>query len=286
MTLAQGLIDNLPSLVEAALEMIVTLAEGIAEALPELIPSIIEAIMLICQVLLDNMDKILGAAFAIIEGLAQGLLNALPQLITALPQIIASIINFITENLPEIIAMGIELTVQLAIGLIRAIPQLIAALPQIIAALLGGLGKAVASVAEIGVNIVKGLWNGIKSMAAWINQKVSDFFGGIVDGVKDLLGIHSPSTVFEGIGGNMGKGVGVGFLKAMSNVENAMKSAIPTTFDISATLSGLQPAFAGVSQTVTYNHTGTIRVEGVNDKGTLTGVVDIILNELRQEARL
>jgi hypothetical protein len=65
-----------------------------------------------------------------------------------------------------------------------------------------------------------------------------------------------------------------------------MKRAIPTDFDISASLSGLQPAYAGVQQTMTYNHTGTIRVEGVNDKGMLTGVVDILLGQLRQEARL
>ncbi len=232
LTLVQGIIDNLPALVETALQMIVTLATGIGEALPELIPSIVEAVILIVQTLLDNMDKVLEAAFAIIQGLAEGLLNALPTLVQALPQIITTIINFITSNLPAIIQMGITLVVQLAVGLVKAIPQLSAAIPQIIAALVQGLGQAVGAVVNIGKNIVQGLWNGIASLASWISQKVSSFFSGIVNGAKRLLGIHSPSKVFAGIGENMGAGIGVGFTDAMDGVEKDMQKAIPTDFDL------------------------------------------------------
>ena len=231
LTIVGALIDNLPLLVDAAVQLITALVEGMGTALPDLIPAAVGAVITIVQGLIDNMDKVLEAAFAIIVGLAQGLLNALPQLMEALPQIIMTIINFITNNLPAIIAMGIELTVQLAFGLIQAIPQLVARLPEIIAAIVTGLGKAVSSVFEIGKNIVSGLWDGIKSMGSWISEKVSGFFSGIVDGAKNLLGIHSPSTVFAGIGTNMGMGIGVGFSDAMKLVEEDMKKAIPTKFD-------------------------------------------------------
>ncbi|WP_010244579.1 hypothetical protein [Acetivibrio cellulolyticus] len=280
MSLVDGIIDNLPMLIQAAIDMIITLALGIADALPELIPSIIEAIILIVDTLLANMDKILEAAFAIIAGLAEGLLNALPRLMEALPQIITTIIEFITSNLPAIIEMGITLIVQLAAGLIQAIPQLIAALPQIIVAIVSGLGSAVGSVMQIGIDIVKGLWEGIKSMGKWLSDSVGNFFGGIVDGVKGLLGIHSPSTVFAGIGGNMGEGIGVGFLNAMNGVEKDMQKAIPTEFDVNATVNGKGNADK------TINHTGVIRVEGVNNQNEMTSVVDIIINQLRGEVRI
>ncbi|MEG1084613.1 MAG: phage tail protein, partial [Hydrogenoanaerobacterium sp.] len=109
---------------------------------------------------------------------------------------------------------------------------------QIIAALVGGLGQAVGAVFDIGKNIVEGLWEGIQSLGGWIADKVSSFFGSIVDGAKDLLGIHSPSTVFAGIGKNMGAGIGVGFEAAMSGVEKDMMNAIPTDFDLSANVNG------------------------------------------------
>ena len=229
--LAQGIIDNLPQLIEAAIQMIVTLATGLADALPELIPTIVQAIILICETLVANMDKILEAAMAIIKGLAEGLLNALPQLIQALPGIITAIINFITDNLPQIIEMGLELTVALIGGLIGAIPQLVAALPQIVSAIIEGIGKAVASVVEIGKNIVRGLWQGIQAMGAWISEKVSGFFSGIIDGAKSALGIHSPSTVFAGIGGFMAQGLGIGFESEMNKVTRQIQNSIPTTLE-------------------------------------------------------
>ena len=180
----------------------------------------------------------------------------------------------------RLIEMGITLIVQLAAGLIKAIPQLLAALPQIIAAIVSGLGSAVGSVMQIGIDIVKGLWEGIKSMGKWLSDAVGNFFGGIVSGVKGLLGIHSPSTVFAGIGSNMGEGIGIGFLDAMNGVEKDMQKAIPTEFDVNATVNGKGKADR------TVNHTGVIRVEGVNNQNEMTSVVDIIINQLRGEVRI
>ena len=287
LTIVGALIDNLPLLIDAAVHLITALVMGLGSALPELIPAAVEAIITIVQGLLDSMDQILEAAFAIIQGLAEGLLNALPELIDALPEIIMTIIDFITDNLPLIIEMGIELTVQLAFGLIKAIPQLVARLPEIVTAIVTGLGKAVGAVFEIGKNIVTGLWEGIKSLGSWIADKVSGFFSGIVDGAKSLLGIHSPSTVFAGIGENMGLGIGMGFTDAMRGVEKDIAGAIPTDFDLDMK-TGIHKVMNDTSLDVrkTVEHTGVIRVEGVNSTGEMTSVIDIIVDRLRQEVRV
>ncbi len=246
-TVAEFIIENLPLLIEAAIQIVVALALGIADALPELIPSIVEAIILIVDTLLNNMDQILNAALQIIMGLAKGLVDALPRLIEALPKIISGIINFITNNLPLIIDMGIKIILQLAVGLIKAIPQLVAAIPQIITAIITGIGKAAISIVQVGKNIVTGLWNGISSMVSWIKDKISGFVGGIVSGVKGVLGIKSPSTVFAGIGDNMAIGLGEGFDKAMNKVSDDIEGAIPRDFDVDSNVNingtgGLAPS--------------------------------------------
>ena len=287
LTIVGALIDNLPLLIDAAVQLITALVEGLGLALPELIPAAVEAIITIVQGLLNSMDQILEAAFAIIQGLAQGLLNALPQLIDALPEVIMTIINFITNNLPLIIEMGVKLTVQLAFGLIKAIPQLVARLPEIIAAIVTGLGKAVSAVFEIGQNIVTGLWNGIKSLGSWISDKVGGFFTGIVDGAKNLLGIRSPSLVFAGIGENMGLGIGEGFTSAMKGVEKDITDSIPTDFDLDMNANihrSMNDTAMNTKRLV--EHTGIIRVEGINSSGEMSSVVDIIINQLRQEVRV
>nr|WP_228725097.1 phage tail protein [Caproicibacter fermentans] len=236
LSLVDGIIANLPQLVNAALTMVITLASGIGDALPKLIPAMIDAVLTIVNTLLNNMDKVLSAAFKIIEGLAKGLINALPKLIDRLPQIIDSIVDFIVNNLPLIIETGVKIIIELAAGLIKAIPTLVAKLPQIISALVNGFGKLLGAFSNIGNNIVSGIWQGIAGMKDWIYAKVRDFFGGIVDSVKGLLGIHSPSTVFAGIGGFMAQGLGQGFSKAMNDVSADMQNSIPTNFNLNPAL--------------------------------------------------
>lgn len=85
---------------------------------------------------------------------------------------------------------------------------------------------------EIGKNIVQGIWNGINNAKDWVLDKIKSFANGLLDGIKGVFGIHSPSTVFrDQIGDNLAKGIGVGFLDTMKDVSNEMANAIPTDFD-------------------------------------------------------
>lgn len=72
---------------------------------------------------------------------------------------------------------------------------------------------------DIGSNIVRGLWDGIAGMwdnlKNWFNDKVNSLVGG----VKRILGIHSPSKVFAGIGGFMAEGLGEGFSDEFASVK-------------------------------------------------------------------
>ena len=66
----------------------------------------------------------------------------------------------------------------------------------------------------------------------WIKGKLREWVGNVVDFCKRILGIHSPSKVFENvIGKNMALGIGEGFSDEMKNVTAEMQDAIPTDFD-------------------------------------------------------
>ena len=53
---------------------------------------------------------------------------------------------------------------------------------------------------SIGSNIVSGIWNGISNSIGWITNKVKEFAGSILNGIKSALGIHSPSVEFYKVG--------------------------------------------------------------------------------------
>ena len=231
---AGTLLDNMPLILDAGMQILSGLSEGILSALPILVEQLPEIILQIVGFLSENLPTILEQGSQMLLSLGMGIIGALPQLVSQLPSIISSIVSFFTENLPLIVETGINLIVQLGVGLIQAIPQLVAQLPQIIAAIVGGFAELPGMMLDIGKNVVEGIWNGISQMGSWIKDKVTGFFGGIVDGVKGLLGIHSPSTVFAGIGDNMAQGVGVGFGQSIKTVSEDIQNAMPTDLDVPA----------------------------------------------------
>lgn len=80
---------------------------------------------------------------------------------------------------------------------------------------------------EIGKNIVQGIWNGISGAVSWLWNKITGFCNGIVDGIKNALGIHSPSKVFKDeVGKFLALGLGEGFNDNLKSVYNKMQSAI------------------------------------------------------------
>lgn len=64
---------------------------------------------------------------------------------------------------------------------------------------------------DIGSNIVDGIRSGIEDAWDGLVRWFNGLWDGLVGGVKNFLGIASPSKVFAGIGAMMAKGVGVGF---------------------------------------------------------------------------
>lgn len=144
------------------------------------------------------------------------------------PDMITKFVAYATEKLPEVLKLGIQLIVSLVKGLAQNLPELLRGTLALVDTIISAFLDSLPDIIEVGKDIVRGLWEGIKAMASWIGEKVSGFVGGLVDGVKGVLGIHSPSRVFAGIGQNMALGLGQGFEKQMQSVTAGIKDAIPT----------------------------------------------------------
>ena len=68
-------------------------------------------------------------------------------------------------------------------------------------------------------------------MGSWLTDKVKGFFNGIVDGVKGVLGIHSPSRVFAEVGVWSAEGYGNGFEDKFLDVEKDINSEFNSFID-------------------------------------------------------
>lgn len=172
------------------------------------------------------------------------------------PAMIEKFVSYAIEKLPEIISLGLQMVVSLVKGIAQNIPQIVTSVLNMVATIVQTIWEALPDIIEVGKNIVRGLWEGIKAMASWIGDKVSGFVGGLVDGVKGVLGIHSPSKVFAGIGQNMALGLGQGFERQMQSVTAGIQDAIPTP-----TVDTVYNAAAGMVNGLALAGGGVYRVE-------------------------
>lgn len=222
----EKLTEMLPTFLEFAVKMIANIATGIAQSLPTLVPSLVQLVTDIVQVLIDNIPLLIDTALQLVTGLAEGIINAIPVLVAALPQLITSLIDGLLSAIPQIIQAGIDLLTALITALPEIITTIVEAIPQIVSGIVQAFASLGGEMINAGANLLHGLWEGISGAASWLWEKVSGWASSLVSGIKDFFGIHSPSTVFAEIGGNMADGVGVGFTDNMGGVEGDMTAAM------------------------------------------------------------
>ena len=286
MTLANGILSMLPQIISLGLNLIVSLATGIANSLPTLIPTIIDTILLIVDTLTspDMLSKILDAALVLITELAFGLIDAIPQLVDATFDIIDNLVVFLLDpnNIAKLLNAAVKIVIAIGTGLINAIPRLLGSAVVLIKKLIQNFKDT--DWGEVGKNIVDGLLNGLKRAWESLKKWVSDAWDSLVGGIKDFLGIHSPSRVFAGIGKNMALGVGEGWDDAFSDVQDDINSSMDfgeSDYGITTSATSISD-FGGGSSAYGYGGSQNVNVTvGIDDSANAMGLARALLPFLK-----
>ena len=210
-SLVNGLTQNATQFSECLSNMIIVAVAGISTVVPQLLDAASKIVSNLMQGLTNSMPQIVNGAVTLVEGLVNGLVNNIPLLIMGAGQLVTSLANGLIENLPriidagvnlitgiisapysmmpQIIQTGVQLVVNLAIGLVQAIPQLITALPQITGSIVNGFMSI--NWFDLGLQLIKSIWEGIKSIGSemWngVKEKTSELWGGVKNVVSEKL---------------------------------------------------------------------------------------------------
>ena len=239
--LVTGLLSALPDLTGTAIELVGALLLGIADQLPGIITAAMSALLGIVGKITspESITLLIQAAMQLMLALARGLIAAIPQLIDAVPGIITNLVESFYAMLPEIIGVGIEIVIALASGLVSNAGHIIAAVPRLVETIVRGFLANVKSYWDIGKSIVDGIRKGITEQWQRLKADVSNLFTGLVDWTKKLLGIHSPSTVFAGIGTNMAKGIGAGWQDTIGDINRDIAATLQPQYVVGVDMQGL-----------------------------------------------
>lgn len=257
--LVQTIIEHLPKIIAMAMELVKGMAQGIIEALPILLEALPELITGIVNTVLEAIPLIIDTGTELLSALLDNADYIIGVWVDALPKLIEGLIEGIMDNLPKIMEAGFKLMSALMDKLPAVIEYYITqAFPTFWKSIFDYFaekgpdfaeqgGKLLMSLGEkwgqifsklwntikgYGGQLLKGLWEGMKSVKDWLWSKVKNMLHSLTDKIKGFFGIHSPSRLFEDeIGANLAKGIGVGFKDEMPDVTRGMNKAMPTTLN-------------------------------------------------------
>ena len=140
----------------------------------------------------------------IITSLVTTFTTCIPTIVEGALILITSLITSIAEHLPEILAAGISIIMTLLTGIRDNIGQIVNVAIDIIINFYEAIAGRLSDIIQCGVDVffafLDGLSDAIANNGARLRAALKKLVDSIVTGIKDFLGIHSPSTVFEEIG--------------------------------------------------------------------------------------
>lgn len=270
LALVQGIIEALPIIVE----QLPVLVQSVVDALIECTPMLIECATTLVTALVQALPQIIVSIIEIlptlIESVVTGLIECLPQLISAAVQLTIGVVKALPQIFVAVVTALVKLVVELAgkirdkwvefkkaAGewiskiwsgiqekwgtLIQNIVKFFRQIPQ-------KIGDALRNIGEVGKNLVKGLWNGITNVTSWVLDKIKGFGKSILNGIKKIFGIGSPSKEMAYFGEMLDAGLAMGIEDNTKPITNAID-------DITTMTSKGFSSTVGVSSALDVNHT-------------------------------
>ena len=275
--------DNAPKLLSAGVQIIVTLGQGLIQAVPTLlenIPQIVQAVydvwkaMNWVQLGTNVIDGIINGVKSLASGVGPSIQSLGNKIIdvfksTDWKQLGSNVVNGIINGVKSLASKAIpaiknlgssiidafknidwrQLGNAVITGIINVIATAFSFGSGVIQAVIGLAGSIVDAFLstdwlQLGRQIVQGLIDGIKGLASGAVDAILGVGDGIVAGLKNVLGIHSPSRVFKGIGENLMQGLAIGMKDSSGEVMETVDdiaSELETRFSaIQDTLSNQQ----------------------------------------------
>ena len=245
----EGLIAALPILIEQLPVLVQSAMDALIACTPMLIECVITLVMALVDALPDIIISIIEILPTLIDSVVNGLIACLPQLIAATVQLVAGVVKALPQIFVSVVTALVQLVVNLAgkvrdlwtkfkeaakewinkiwagikekwSGLIQNVVNFFKQIPQ-------KISSALASIGEVGKNLVKGLWNGITNVTGWVLDKIKGFGQSILNGIKSIFGIHSPSSEMAFFGRMLDEGLA----KGIRDNEKKLRAQVEESYD-------------------------------------------------------
>jgi len=227
LALLQAVIDIAPKLAEAVSALLDAIFKVIIDCIPRAVDVVFNLVLAILLFLKSIVPVIVQAGFDMLLSFLAGIADNLPKVVEGVGKIITSFLDAIGKEVPKIVDAGYKMLISLITGITKAINEN-----------QGPLNDAIQGLAEA---IITGLTDGILGSVQDVINAVVNLGSGIIDALKTLLGIASPSKVTH----KMGKQLDQGLTNGIEGGEKGVLSAVQSMGD--AALSGFASAMSSIN---------------------------------------
>lgn len=252
-TAVTPVINNIAALIQAVLPAIQsafqiwgTYIQGVINAVFPFIQTVVTSVMNVVNAIIstvlaaingdwsgvwEGIKNIVSSVWNGIQSIVSGAINAVSGVISSVLSGISGIFSSVWNGIKGAVSSAWSGITSAVSSGVSSMMNFITSIPSRIMGVFSGAGSWLLSA---GQNIIQGLINGITNAIGGAISAVKNAVSGIIDGAKSMLGIHSPSKVFDREIGRMipaglGRGVSENERAATRPVEDMVNSLLPSS---------------------------------------------------------
>lgn len=252
-TAVTPVITNIAALIQAVLPVIQSVfqswgsaIQGVINAVFPFIQTVVTSVMNVINAIIttvlaaingdwsgvwEGIQNIVSSVWDGIKSIVSGAINAVSSVISSVLNGISGIFSSVWNGIRGAVSSAWSGITSAVSSGVSSMMSFITSIPSRIMGVFSGAGSWLLSA---GQNIIQGLINGITNAIGGAISAVKNAVSGIIDGAKSMLGIHSPSKVFDREIGRMipaglGRGVTENERAATRPVEDMVDSLLPSS---------------------------------------------------------
>lgn len=238
---AQAIIAGGPIIVQAIITIIDAFVTAISSCIPKVANSLVSLLTSLLTIIAQYTPRITQAVLDILVSLLDGIARNIGRIIQAGVDIVVAFVTGIGQAVPQLVTAGYQMIIDFINGLAESIrtntPTLVSAMDNLIDALIEAAVKiltgGVDTFVDAGVDLVTGLIKGISSCIGNVIEAAKEIGSSAIEGLKNILDIHSPSKVMELLGYYSGEGYANGLedssVLAVQVAENMANKTVKAT---------------------------------------------------------
>ena len=301
-----AVVSAVPKIVVALVKAIPQIIGAIIGAIPDIVVAVVSAIPQIVLALIEAIPQIIVAVVQIFT-------EIIKTIVTSLGDIISKIKTWVTNLLPQLGTWGTSIKAKVS-SIITAVLEFFRTLPSkmwnflvqaatkvgtwvsnmrtkavngianVVSGIISGFSSLPSRITTIGSNLISGLWNGINNKVSWVVSKIRGMGSRVLNAVKSIFGVHSPSTEFAYIGEMNMAGLEQGMVDEQSQVQRTIDGMFNLQPNVTPTMSVTQeqPNYIEEMRGMFNNMTIPVTIDARTDEGVILKVATNGIKEFQR----